>query len=140
MTRITVKPVIISPLHILTQPVEKFLLPGRGDCTWHTLYSQPLTPTDSLCAGIAVCPPQTGQLCPHRHSQAEIYYIISGTGVATIDGIEHSVQTGSSFFVPGNAKHGIVNTGTVELRWFYVFAAKAFDEIDYRFTHEALSQ
>jgi mannose-6-phosphate isomerase-like protein (cupin superfamily) len=128
--------VIISSEYTSTQTPEKFDVPSRGECTWHTLFSQPNTETDTMCAGIAVCPPHTGRLCPHRHEQAEIYYIISGKGVMTIDGKEHFVEGGSSVFVPGNAEHGIVNGGEEELRWFYVFPTAAFSNIVYCFSDE----
>jgi quercetin dioxygenase-like cupin family protein len=115
---------------------EKFDDPNRGECTWHTLPSQPNTATNSMCAGIAVCLPRTGRLCSHRHEQAEIYYIISGKGIMTIDGEKYHVECGSSVFVPGNAEHGIVNDGEEELRWFYVFPTMAFSNVVYRFSEE----
>ncbi|PMD52428.1 uncharacterized protein K444DRAFT_543610, partial [Hyaloscypha bicolor E] len=55
-----------------TKSRETFDVSSRGGCTWQTLFSQPTTVTDSMCAAIAVYPPQTGRLCPHRHKQAEI--------------------------------------------------------------------
>jgi mannose-6-phosphate isomerase-like protein (cupin superfamily) len=89
-----------------------------------------------MCAGIAVCPPYTGRLCTHRHKQAEIYYIISGKGIMSIDGKEYSVEGGSSIFIPGDAEHGIRNEGVEDLRWFYVFPTGAFSDVVYRFSHE----
>lgn len=69
----------------------------------------------------------------HRHSHAELYHITSGTGVVTIDGVEHEVRKGSVVFIPGDAEHGIRNIGEEELVWLYVFAADGFGEIIYRF-------
>lgn len=123
-----------------TAPVESFDPAAdipRSNCTWHTLLSSNLTPTDSLSAGIAVCPPETGNLCPHRHLQAEIYYIISGSGIATVDGVEYALETGSTFFVPGNAEHGIRNNSSdKDLRWFYVFPTSSFEEVVYKWSDE----
>lgn len=102
--------------------------------TWHTLFSSPSTPTDSLVAGVAVCPPFTGHLCAHRHTQAEVYYITEGQGVVTIDGKDNRVAKGSAVFIPGNAEHGIRNSGEEELKWFYVFPTAAFEDIVYRFS------
>ncbi|KAL6243827.1 hypothetical protein RBB50_009261 [Rhinocladiella similis] len=115
---------------------------SRGNCTWHTFFSASRTPTDSLTAGIATCPPGTGHLCPHRHEQAEIYYITQGRGVVEIDGVEREVQSGDAIYIPGNAEHGIRNSCTdtgsgtdgEELKWFYVFAADKFEDVVYRFT------
>jgi mannose-6-phosphate isomerase-like protein (cupin superfamily) len=128
--------VVLSPHYTSTQPLEKVDIPSRGNFMWHTLFSQPNTATDSMCAGIVVCPPRAGRLCPHRHEQAEIYYIISGKGVMKIDGKEHHVEAGSSVFIPGNAEHGIVNEGEEELRWFYVFPTADFGNVVYRFSEE----
>jgi len=89
-----------------------------------------------MCAGIAVCPPKAGHLCPHRHLQAEIYHILEGSGIVTIDGREFKVEKGSSVFVPGDAEHGIRNEEEKELKWFYVFPTGRFGDIVYRFSHE----
>jgi mannose-6-phosphate isomerase-like protein (cupin superfamily) len=100
------------------------------------LFSSPQTPTDSLCAGIALCPPNTGHLCAHRHAQAELYYIIEGNGIVVIDGIESKVEKGSTVFIPGNAEHEIRNVADTELRWFYVFPTGSFGDVVYRFSDE----
>jgi quercetin dioxygenase-like cupin family protein len=132
----TQTPTIISPTHTALTPPESFASPSRGRCTWHTLISSPQTPTDSLSAGIAVCPPLTGSLCPHRHAHAEIYHVLAGSGTVTIEGQEYVVEKGSTVFVPGDAEHGVRNEGQEELRWFYVFAAGSFADIVYRFSSE----
>lgn len=75
----------------------------------------------------------TGHLCAHRHTQAEIYHILDGEGDVTIDGVVSKVRAGSTVFIPSDAEHGIVNTGTVELRWFYVFPTGSFGDVVYRF-------
>lgn len=100
------------------------------------MFSQPNTPTDSLCAGIAVCPPGGGRLCRHRRAQAEVYYVISGSGVVSIDGREYAVEAGSSVFIPEDAEHGISNLGGPgeELRFFYVFPTGGFADVVYRFS------
>ncbi|OOQ82404.1 cupin domain-containing protein [Penicillium brasilianum] len=128
------KATIIPPTYTKATPPESFPTPANGTLTWHTLISQPHTPTSDLSAGIAVCPPRTGHLCPHRHSQAEIYHILEGEGEVTIDGVASKVNAGSTVFIPGNAEHGIVNTGSGDLRWFYVFSTGAFGDVVYRFS------
>lgn len=134
-----VSQVIISASDLIDCPPESFPdptngEPSRGEVTWHTLFSSPSTPTDSLSAGVAVCPPFTGHLCVHRHAQAEVYYITKGQGIVTIDGKDSRVAKGSAVFIPGNAEHGIVNDGEEELEWFYVFPTAAFGDIVYRFS------
>jgi oxalate decarboxylase/phosphoglucose isomerase-like protein (cupin superfamily) len=46
------------------------------------------------------------------------------------------VNAGSTVFIPGNAEHGIVNTGSGDLRWFYVFPTSAFGDVVYRFSEK----
>lgn len=128
--------VIISASHTTIIPAESFDLPSRGHCTWHTLISSPSTPSSSLSAGIAVCPPSTGSLCPHRHAHAEVYRVLSGSGTVTIEGTEYAVEKGSTIFVPGNAEHGVRNEVEEELRWVYVFAVDGFGDVVYRFSGE----
>ncbi|KAH8599113.1 RmlC-like cupin domain-containing protein [Bisporella sp. PMI_857] len=132
------QPVIISPKYTATTPAESFGDISRGDLTWHTLLSKPKTPSDSMCAGVAVCPVGTGHLCRHRHTQSEIYYILDGSGDVTIDGIVYPVSKDTTVFIPGNAEHGIVNTGVIPLRWLYVFPTGSFQDVVYRFSGEGM--
>lgn len=132
------KPVFVTESDLSARQPESFPLtsdgPSRGNCTWNTICSSPRTPTDSLTAGIGLCVPQTGHLCAHRHTHAELYYIISGCGVVTIDGKETRVEKGTTVFIPGDAEHGIRNDGDEDLRWFYCFAADSFTDVVYRFS------
>ncbi|KAJ5294805.1 hypothetical protein N7508_009626 [Penicillium antarcticum] len=130
-------PTILRARYTETTPSETFPAPSNNNVSWHTLISAPQTDTTDLSAGIAICPPQTGRLCPHRHDQAEIYHILEGEGDMTVDGVTTKVQAGCTVFIPRNAEHGIVNTGDEVLRWFYVFAVGSFGEIVYRFSGEA---
>ena len=106
---------------------------ARGDVAWVTLLSGDVTPTDTFCSGIAECAPTGGNLKPHRHTHPEIYHILEGQGVVTIDGEEHRVKAGDTVFIPGDAEHGVENRGADLLRFFYVFAADRFDDVTYRF-------
>lgn len=134
----TQAPIIIPPSYTTQTPSESFIDPSHGVVTWHTLFSQPHTPDSELSAGIANCPPGNGHLCAHRHVQAEIYYIIEGEGEVTIDGVKHQVTKGSSIFIPSNAEHATVNTGTGDLRWFYVFPTSSFEDVVYRFSKDEM--
>lgn len=50
-----------------------------------------------------------------------------------IEGRKFDVEKDSTVYIPGNAEHGIVNTGRGELRWFYVFPTNSFGDVVYRF-------
>jgi oxalate decarboxylase/phosphoglucose isomerase-like protein (cupin superfamily) len=51
-----------------------------------------------------------------------------------LEGSDHPVGPGCTVFIPGSAEHGIRNTGTDTLRFFYVLAADAFTDIEYHFS------
>lgn len=132
------QPIIISPKYIAITKAESFGDKSRGNLTWHTLFSKPQTPSDDMSAGVAVCPVETGYLCRHRHTQSEIYYILEGSGEVTIDGTIYPVSKDTTIFIPGDAEHGIVNTGSNPLRWFYVFPTGSFHDVVYQFSPDAI--
>jgi quercetin dioxygenase-like cupin family protein len=51
----------------------------------------------------------------HRHPHPQIFYVISGTGIVRLDGVEHPLKPGSVVRVLGGELHDFVNTGTEEL-------------------------
>jgi mannose-6-phosphate isomerase-like protein (cupin superfamily) len=115
------------------RPREGWDDPTRGDASWFTLFSGDRTPTTRMCAGVMELPPGGVGLRPHRHAAPEIYYITEGNGVVFVDGEESAVTAGSAVFIPGDAEHGVRNTGDVALRIFYVFPTNRFSDVVYRF-------
>lgn len=115
------------------RPVESWTDPTRGLLNWVTLFSSDITPTSGLTAGIATLPPGGGSLTPHRHAPAEIYLILEGTGILTIDGQNSVVEAGSAVFIPGHAAHCLRNDADRDLRLFYVFPRDRFSDVVYRF-------
>ncbi len=119
-------------------PTEGWDDATRGRITWRTLLSGDRTPTDQLTLGVTeIGPGQPSPFHPHRHAQAEIYYVLSGEGIVSIDGLEHPLRAGSSVFIPGDVWHGARNTGRDTLRLLYVFAADSFADVRYTFPGEA---
>ncbi len=106
--------------------------PVHGKVTWRTLISADLAPTDSLSAGVAEIEPGC-RLKLHRHSPSEIYFVVEGTGIVTVDGRDQTVVVGDAVFIPGDAEHGIRNESGRLLRFFYAFATDTFNEVAYRF-------
>ncbi|EUC30780.1 hypothetical protein COCCADRAFT_103016 [Bipolaris zeicola 26-R-13] len=133
------KPIVLNADDIISTASERFPDPSAGgDVTWRTLISTPKTRTNTFTVGIATCAPGVsagcqGQLKPHRHKQAEIYHVTSGKGIVTIDGNEYEVGKGSVVWIPGDAEHGVRNTGGEDLIWLYAFATDGFDDVVYRF-------
>ena len=114
------------------QPVEGGNNPVYGDVTWRTLISSDRTPTSDLLLGVAEFAAH-GVLHLHRHEPAEFYMCLTGSGIVTIDGVEHIVKSGSAVFVPGNAEHGVV-AGAEGLTFAYGFAQHSFADVDYVFS------
>ena len=50
----------------------------------------------------------------------EIYYILSGKGIATIDGKTFNVKSGDALFIPKNTSQFIENTGDQDLKFLCV--------------------
>ena len=59
--------------------------------------------------------------------------MFAGAGVVTLDGRETAVKAGTGVFIPGMAEHGIRQTGTGLLRFFYGFPVDSFDSVEYLF-------
>lgn len=43
-------------------------------------------------------------------------------------------------FIPSNARHGLVNVGSEDLRLFYVFPTSSFADVVYRFEDDVVSR
>jgi mannose-6-phosphate isomerase-like protein (cupin superfamily) len=133
------KPLVLSANDIKNAPLETFPdSESSGTVSWKTLISAPHTATDTFTVGIATCSPGSsshcrGHLKSHRHSQAEIYYVTQGEGTVSVEGVEYLVERGSVVWIPGDAEHGVVNTGEEDLVWLYAFAVNGFGEVVYRF-------
>ncbi len=106
---------------------------ARGNVSWFTLFSGDITPTAAMSAGIMEVPPDGGVLEPHRHEQAEIYFVVEGTGILTIDGVAKPIAPGTAAFIPGDAEHSVRNDSSGGLRIFYVFPTDRFADVVYRF-------
>ena len=121
-------------VHESSCPLETWDDARRGNVVWRTLISGDRTPTAQMTLGVAeIGPGQAERFRMHRHEAAEIYYVLSGEGVVSMDGTEHPLRAGSSVFIPGNVLHGARNTGNKTLRLLYVFAADSFSGIEYVF-------
>jgi mannose-6-phosphate isomerase-like protein (cupin superfamily) len=106
----------------------------RSDASWFTLVSGDRTSSDKLSAGLMELPGGRPGLPLHRHAQAEVYHVIEGEGVVTVEGVAHPVRAGATMFIPGEAEHGVRNTGPDTLQIFYVFAADRFTDVVYRYS------
>jgi mannose-6-phosphate isomerase-like protein (cupin superfamily) len=114
-------------------PREAWVDPVKGVLAFRTVFSGGTTATRTFTAGVADLD-QGGWLGLHRHTAAEIYYVVEGRGVVTLDGVDHAVSAGSAVSIPGDVEHGVRNIGRTPLRFFYAFAVDSFDDVIYRFS------
>ncbi len=60
--------------------------------------------------------PPSGYAESHVHAEAEqIYYFLEGTGTIELDGVEHIVEPHTTLYVRPGVRHGVANTGFVNL-------------------------
>jgi mannose-6-phosphate isomerase-like protein (cupin superfamily) len=107
--------------------------PVRGRLRWRTLFSQGLTETAGITCGVT----ELGAgdwLGLHRHAPHEVYYVLAGAGIVSLEGKEIPVEAGTAVFIPGMAEHGIRQTGDEILRLFYAFPVDSFDGVEYLFS------
>ena len=53
----------------------------------------------------------------HSHKPEQIYYILEGEGIMTVNNEEKKVIPGNCIFIPSNSNHGPVNTGNKKLKY-----------------------
>lgn len=106
--------------------------PTYGEVRWRTLINGSEQAPRDMVLGIAEF--EAGhQLKPHCHAEAEWYLGLDGSGIVTLDGVEHEIRAGVALYVPGNAEHGTV-AGPEGLRFAYGFSCTSFEQVTYHFT------
>jgi mannose-6-phosphate isomerase-like protein (cupin superfamily) len=56
------------------------------------------------------------------HTLDQFFRVEEGTGEAILDGVRTPIQAGFAVIVPAGAKHNIINTGTVALKLYTIYA------------------
>ena len=56
------------------------------------------------------------------HTLDQFFRVEEGTGEAVLDGVRTVVSAGFAVLVPAGAKHNIINTGTVALKLYTLYA------------------
>ncbi|MBP6851263.1 MAG: cupin domain-containing protein [Rhodoferax sp.] len=104
----------------------------RGKAQWKELLGRGSGCQNDMTVGVVRL--KTGEsLEPHRHAQPETYYVLSGRGTVTIEGVVYNVDPGRLLFIPGNAEHQINNVDEEDLMILYAFAISDFSKIQYHF-------
>ncbi len=56
------------------------------------------------------------------HTLDQFFRVEEGTGEAVLDGVRMGISAGFAVLVPAGAKHNIINTGTVALKLYTLYA------------------
>ena len=56
------------------------------------------------------------------HKLDQFFRVEEGTGEAVLDGVAMAIRAGVAVIVPAGAKHNIINTGTVPLKLYTLYA------------------
>ncbi|MGY5150267.1 MAG: cupin domain-containing protein [Candidatus Nitrosopumilus sp. bin_68KS] len=67
----------------------------------------------------------------HKLKSSEIYYILEGNAILTVDGEQHKIQKDDSVYISPNSKQFIENIGSEDLRFLCIVepAWKAENEV-----------
>ena len=95
---------------------------------WGT-YENLLDSTECKVKRIVVKPEQRPSYQYH-FKRSEVWVVVGGSGIVTIEGEDMSVSAGSTITVPIRAKHRIKNTGTEDLVFIEVQLGTYFGEDD----------
>jgi len=53
----------------------------------------------------------------HSHEPEQMYYILEGRGLMTVDGVQREVSIGDTIFFDSFAEHGLENIGDTMLKY-----------------------
>jgi quercetin dioxygenase-like cupin family protein len=84
-----------------------------------TYFDGPTGQLKSLNAGSLLLKPGMSPHPPHQHPEEEIMIVTEGTGEISVDGNIAKVAPGSMMYCAGGKLHGIVNTGSAPLLFYF---------------------
>lgn len=94
---------------------------GTGEYFVRTLLDNPLAHAFKYVRDLTLYPGSSIGTHPHEGDE-EIYFVISGQGVMTVDGEEQAIGPGSAVLTRSGSTHGLCNSGPGELRIFVACA------------------
>ncbi|AUB80196.1 cupin domain-containing protein [Candidatus Thiodictyon syntrophicum] len=56
------------------------------------------------------------------HQLDQFFHVKEGSGVALVDGVSTAIRPGFAVLVPAGTQHNIINTGTVALKLYTLYA------------------
>lgn len=82
-------------------------------------FEGPTGQVKSMTAGSLLLKPGMQPHPPHQHPEEEFMVITEGTGQIVVDGKTTKVGPGSMMYCAGGKTHGIVNTGSSPLLFYF---------------------
>jgi len=82
-------------------------------------YSGPTDQVQSMTAGSLRLKPGMSPHPPHQHPEEEFMVITEGSGEITVNGKKTSVAQGSMMYCAAGTLHGILNTGSAPLLFYF---------------------
>ncbi len=99
---------------------------------WKTIFSYGDTPTNKFVFGFCEILTE-GYVGLHHHEETEIYHILKGRGVVSIDGKDTLVKIQDTVFLPSRAIHSIHNHKKTPLEFVYILNTDSFSDAEYIF-------
>jgi len=82
-------------------------------------FNGPTGQLTALATGACMLDPGAKPHPPHRHPEEEVMIIASGTGEFFLEGVTTKVETGDMLYAEANVLHGIVNTGSTPMTFYF---------------------
>ncbi|QIB33950.1 cupin domain-containing protein [Ancylobacter pratisalsi] len=73
--------------------------------------------------------PPGGYVREHAHDRnEEVIFVISGKGRAVVEGVNHTMQPGTAFFIGKNRRHMFINEGTEDIHWMWLIVPNGLED------------
>lgn len=86
----------------------------------YVTFNGPTMQLAALASGLVTLEPGAQPHPPHRHAEEEIMIVGEGSGEFSVNGVAAQVKTGDMVFAEANVLHGVRNTGTTRMTFYFV--------------------
>ena len=83
-------------------------------------FNGPTAQLAALASGFVTLDPGAEPHPPHQHPEEELMIVGEGTGQFILKGTAHHVVPGDSIYVEANVLHGVRNTGTKRMTFYFI--------------------
>jgi quercetin dioxygenase-like cupin family protein len=83
-------------------------------------FNGPTQQLAALATGFVTLEPGAQPHPPHQHPEEEVMIVGEGSGEFFINGVATHVKTGDMVFAEANVLHGVKNTGTTRMTFYFI--------------------